>query len=99
MEAGNMLGREGASVGDHQGPRPQQPFGEQPVALLADRGMAVGVAIQALAQQWDSTQFINDADDADRDELGVIAIAVRDVSRWHVGVGGGRPGASERPWL
>lgn len=94
-----MLGGEGAPVGDQQRPWLQETVGEQPVALLADSGRAVGVAVQTLAHQRDGTPFIDDAGDADLNELGVLPLAVRDVRRWHVGGWGRRPGAGERPWL
>src|SRR6185437_905059 len=99
MEAGDVLCGEGAAVGDEQRPWLQETVGEQPVTLLADRGMSIAVAVQALAQQRDGTQLINHASDVDLNELGVITIAVCDVSGWPVGGGGRRPEAGQRPWL
>ena len=84
VQAGDVFDGEGAAVGDQQRPRPQQARREQPVTLLADGGVAVVVAVQALTQEGDGTEFIDDGGDADLDEFGVIAIAVGDVSGRHV---------------
>ena len=85
VQAGDVFDGEGAAVGDQQRPRPQQVRREQPVTLLADGGVTVVVAVQALTQDGDGTEFIDHRGDADLDELGVIAVAVRDVGRRHVG--------------
>ena len=53
--------------------------------------MAVAVAVQALAQERNGTQFIDHGGDADLDEFGVIPIAVGDVSRGDVAPVGRRP--------
>src|SRR5205085_11247172 len=96
VQAGDVFDGEGAAVGDEQGPRPQQVRREQPVTLLADGGVAVVVAVQALTQDGDGTEFIDHRGDADLDELSIIAVAVRDVSRGHVAARRRRPGGSRR---
>ena len=99
VQACDVLDGEGAAVGDHQGAWPQQALREQPVALLADGRVAVPVAVQALAQERDGTQLVHHRGEADLDELGVIPVAVRDVSRGHVAARGRRPGGGSRAWL
>jgi len=46
--------------------------------------MAVLAAVEALAQNGNGTELVHDGSDADLNELGVIAIAVGDVSRRYV---------------
>ncbi len=99
VQPGQVFDREGAPVGDQQGSGPQEPCRHQPVRLLVDGRMAVGVAVQALAQDRDGTEFVYHRSDADLDELGVIPIAVRDVSRRHVRRGGWWPRQFRWPWL
>ena len=99
VQAGDVLDREGAAVGDQQGSRPQQIFGQQPVALLANSGVAVAIAVQALAQDRDGPQFIDHRGEADLDEFGVVPIAVRDVSGGYVGRVRGWPGVVGWAWL
>ena len=49
------------------------------------RRVAIAIAVQALAQDGDSPEFIDDRRNADLDELGVVAMAVGDVRRGDLG--------------
>lgn len=61
--------------------------------------MAVVVAVQALAQEEHDNEFINHGGNADLEELGVSAIAVREMCRRDVVAGRLRPWGVGRAWL
>ena len=61
--------------------------------------MVVVVAVEALAKQGDSTQFIHDGSNTDMDEFFVGSVTVGDVGRRDVGVGLWGPRCCFGSWL
>src|SRR4051794_28366779 len=61
--------------------------------------MAGAVAIAALTEKGNRTEFIHHGSNTNLDELGVITIAMRDVSRGDIPAASRGPGSGRRSWL
>src|SRR5262249_36715129 len=87
VHPGQVFDGEGAAVGDHQGAAWHQPGLEQPVARLLYGGVVVAVAVEAVPQDGQGPQLIDDRGDADMDDLVLAGVAAGDVGGWDVGGG------------
>jgi hypothetical protein len=61
--------------------------------------MAVPVAVETVADKWDSAQIIHDGSDANLKEFGLMAMAMGDVCRSDGGRVDWWPEGSVRAWL